>query len=75
MEADFARVPEKILKPILPVVQGLMRLMPSHRISTSQALDLVKVAQKTLPDEDNTNDSCHGMYEGSRGGMSISKYS
>lgn len=75
MEAAFVRVPEESLKPLLPVVQGLMRLMPSHRISISQALDLVRVAQKMLPDGNNMNDSCHGMYEKSRGGMSISKYS
>ena len=36
------RVQEESLKPLLPLIQGLMRFRPSDRISVSQALDLVK---------------------------------
>ncbi|KAK9426952.1 kinase-like protein [Lipomyces doorenjongii] len=36
------RVHEQTLKPLLPVIQGLMRFMPSDRISASQALDLIR---------------------------------
>ena len=32
---------EPMLKPLLPVIQGLMRFEPSNRISASQALDMV----------------------------------
>ena len=36
------RVQEESLKPLLPLIQGLMRFRPSDRISISQALDLAK---------------------------------
>ncbi|KAK9242163.1 kinase-like domain-protein [Lipomyces tetrasporus] len=36
------RVHEQTLKALLPVIQGLMRFMPSDRISASQALDLIR---------------------------------
>ena len=35
------RVHDQALKPLLPVIQGLMRFMPEDRISASQALDLI----------------------------------
>lgn len=51
-----AKVSEESLKPLLPVIQGLMRLSPSHRISASQALDLVRVSQQMLADESTVSD-------------------
>jgi hypothetical protein len=35
------RVHDQILKPLLPVIRGLMRFMPEDRISASEALDLI----------------------------------
>ena len=35
------RIHDETLKPLLPVIQGLMRFRPSDRISISQALDMV----------------------------------
>lgn len=40
------------LKLLFSVIQGLMRLIPSHRISASEALDLVRVSRQMLADED-----------------------
>lgn len=35
------RIHEQALKRLLPVIQGLMRFMPSNRILASQALDMI----------------------------------
>ena len=50
------KVSEESLKPLLPVIQDLMRLIPSHRISASQALDLVRISRQILADESTTSD-------------------
>lgn len=50
------KVPEESLKLLLPVIQGLMRFMPSDRISASQALDLVKALRQNLADEATLSD-------------------
>lgn len=49
-------VTEDSLKPLLAVIQGLMRLMPSQRISVSQALDVVRVSQQMLAEDVDTSD-------------------
>ena len=50
------RVPEEELKLLFPVVQGLMRFMPSERFSASRALDLLKVLRQKLADEGTLKD-------------------
>lgn len=43
LEQKFAaKVSERTLKPLLPIIQGLMRFRPSDRISASQALDMLR---------------------------------
>jgi hypothetical protein len=42
------RIHEESLKPLLPVIQGLMRFRPSDRISASQALDMVRRAKDEM---------------------------
>ena len=44
------KVPEEDLKPLLPVIQGLMRFMPSERTSALQALGVVRVLRHKLAD-------------------------
>ena len=36
------KVHEPELKALLPIIEGLTRLLPSDRISASQALDMIK---------------------------------
>ena len=48
------RVTEGILKSLLSVIQGLMRFIPSDRISASQALEQVRVLRPVQSD--------HGAY-------------
>ena len=45
------KVSKEGLKLLFPVIQGLMRLIPSRRISASEALDLVRVSRQMLADE------------------------
>lgn len=45
------KVPEDELKLLLPIVQGLMRFMPSERTSALQALDIVRVLRHKLADK------------------------
>ncbi len=47
------KVPEKELQGLLPVIQGLMKLRPSERMSASMALELVR-ALRTEHDEKST---------------------
>lgn len=57
LEQSFdEKVPEKSLKLFLPVIHGLMRFMPSDRISASQALDLVKVLRQSSADDATLSD-------------------
>ena len=52
LEREFdEKVPEEVLKLLLPVAERLMRFMPSERIPASQALDLVKVVRQNLADK------------------------
>lgn len=48
------RVTEGILKSLLSVIQGLMRFIPSDRISASQALEQVRLLRPVQSD--------HGAY-------------
>jgi serine/threonine-protein kinase SRPK3 len=51
------KVSDETLKPLLQVIQGLMRFIPSDRISASQALDLLKdKAKMGQKDERGMND-------------------
>ena len=45
------RIHEQSLKPLLPVIQGLMRFRPSDRISASQALDLITLTARNFEEE------------------------
>lgn len=36
------KVSDPSLEPLFPVIQGLVRFLPSHRISASQALDMLE---------------------------------
>ena len=51
------RVHEDSLKPLLPIIQGLMRFRPSDRISISHALDLIrsKTGETVMIKETNDN--------------------
>jgi serine/threonine-protein kinase SRPK3 len=54
LEGKFdEKVQEERLKPLLPVIQGLMRFRPSDRISISQALDIIR----SIPDETETEET------------------
>jgi hypothetical protein len=46
------RIHDETLKPLLPVIQGLMRFRPSDRISISQALDMTS----SISSSDNTDE-------------------
>ncbi len=51
LEERFEKdVQDPSLKPLLPVIKGLMRMLPSDRISASQALDLLQPPSKTVPE-------------------------
>lgn len=42
LERKFAdSVPDPTLKPLLHVIQGLMQFLPSSRLTTEEALDLL----------------------------------
>ena len=43
-----AAVHEASLKPLLPIIQGLLRYVPSERMSTSEALDLIRIMQQRM---------------------------
>jgi len=54
LEGKFdEKVQEERLKPLLPVIQGLMRFRPSDRISISQVLDIIR----SIPDETETEET------------------
>lgn len=43
LEKRFAKkVHHPMLQPLLPVIQGLMRFLPSNRISVEEALELLE---------------------------------
>jgi hypothetical protein len=47
LERKFAEgVHDPLLKPLLPVIQGLMRFLPSSRITADKALGLLGNCQK-----------------------------
>jgi hypothetical protein len=50
------RIHEESLKPLLPVIQGLMRFRPSDRISLSQALDMVRRAKDDMDEAEDEMD-------------------
>jgi hypothetical protein len=53
LEQEFDQsIHEETLKPLLPVIQGLMRFRPSDRISISQALDMTS----SISSSDNTDE-------------------
>ncbi|KAL9104162.1 MAG: hypothetical protein Q9163_000861 [Psora crenata] len=51
MKEDFEEcVSDDWLRRLLPIIQDLMRLRPSERISASEALDLVKALRQSWVD-------------------------
>ena len=56
LETDFDEIHEETLKPLLPVIQGLMRFRPSDRISLSQALDMVRRAKDDMDEAEDEMD-------------------
>lgn len=54
------RVQEESLKPLLPIIEGLMRFRPSDRISISQALDLIRPKTGETEMIEGTNDKMDG---------------
>ncbi|CDM28975.1 unnamed protein product [Penicillium roqueforti FM164] len=41
LEREFAGLPDPTLKPLLHIIQGLMRFLPSSRLIAEEALDLL----------------------------------
>jgi hypothetical protein len=63
------RIHDETLKPLLPVIQGLMRFRPSDRISISQALDMVSSISGSANTDEEAED---GMDD--RGLSTLSSY-
>jgi hypothetical protein len=58
------RIHEETLKPLLPVIQGLMRFRPSDRISLSQALDMVRRAKDEMDEAEDEMDEAEDGVDG-----------
>ena len=51
MRAFDEKVADESLKPVLSVIQGLMKFVPSDRTSASQAVEDVRVLRQSLADQ------------------------
>lgn len=57
LEASFAEdVHDKRLEPLLPIIRGLMRFLPSNRITADEALDLLGDIEEWPEEEEEAED-------------------